>query len=122
ALFCYDYCLTFRREVRLVSRHGASTSSILLYAVRYSAFFSTIFVILDLLPWKGISDRVLFSGLRVYALWDRNLRILALVLLLGLVNPAISIVRVFRLCSVSHQSHIDDYIIVHVRTDGAHLL
>ncbi|KAI9067876.1 hypothetical protein FKP32DRAFT_1562917 [Trametes sanguinea] len=95
ALFCYDYCLTFGREVQLVWRRRFSTSSVLFFGARYPAVFSTIFVIMDMTSWKGMSDWVLhslFSGLRVYALWDRNTWILAAVLLLGMVNPVISIV------------------------------
>ncbi|KAI0654367.1 hypothetical protein C8Q70DRAFT_925911 [Cubamyces menziesii] len=92
ALFCYDYCLTLGREARLVWRRGFSTSAVLFYGVRYPALFSTIFVVMDLTNWKGMSDWVLFSALRVFALWDRNPWILACVLVLGMVNPAISIV------------------------------
>ncbi|OSC97814.1 hypothetical protein PYCCODRAFT_1376413, partial [Trametes coccinea BRFM310] len=93
ALFCYDYCLTAGREVQLVWRRGFSTSTVLFFGVRYPAVFSTIFVVMDMTSWKGMSDWVMFSGLRVYALWDRNTWILVAVLLLGMVNPAISIVR-----------------------------
>ncbi|EIW55122.1 uncharacterized protein TRAVEDRAFT_100228, partial [Trametes versicolor FP-101664 SS1] len=93
ALFCFDYCLTFGREVDFVWKRGLSVSTVLFYAARYPAFFSTIFVILDIVPFKGMSISVMFSSLRVYALWDRNRCVLAAVLLLGMANPAISIVR-----------------------------
>ncbi|KAI0631153.1 hypothetical protein C8Q77DRAFT_1159851 [Trametes polyzona] len=56
ALFCFDYFLTFGGEVELVWRRGFSTSAVLFYAVRYPALFSTVFVILDMTPFKGQSD------------------------------------------------------------------
>ncbi|KAL1949130.1 hypothetical protein VTO73DRAFT_10936 [Trametes versicolor] len=55
ALFCFDYCLTFGREVDFVWKRGLSVSTVLFYAARYPAFFSTIFVILDIIPFKGMS-------------------------------------------------------------------
>ncbi|KAI0325335.1 hypothetical protein GY45DRAFT_254178 [Cubamyces sp. BRFM 1775] len=48
ALSCYDYGLTLEREIRLVWRRGFSTSSILYYAVRYSAVLGTLSCIVDL--------------------------------------------------------------------------
>ncbi|KAI0703648.1 hypothetical protein C8T65DRAFT_654645 [Cerioporus squamosus] len=111
ALIAYEYCLTFHREVQQIWRRGFSSSTFLFYAVRYPAVISPLFVILDLSPWNGQSDRTctilvrsemalnvlllssaaLFSALRAYALCGQNLTILVLVLVLGLVNPAISV-------------------------------
>ncbi|KAI0690425.1 hypothetical protein C8T65DRAFT_587904, partial [Cerioporus squamosus] len=92
ALFCYDYCLTFAQEVRHIWLLRLSVPSLLFFAVRYPALVNTVFIILDQTCWKGMTDTVLFSALRAYALCGRNPWTLALVLLLGLVNPAISLV------------------------------
>ncbi|KAH9855384.1 hypothetical protein C2E23DRAFT_725021, partial [Lenzites betulinus] len=92
ALFCFDYCLTLGQEINLVWKRGFCTSSILFYCVRYPALFSTLFVIMDALPYNGMSNWVMFSSLRVYALWDRSRWVLGGAVLLGMINPAISIV------------------------------
>ncbi|KAI0360496.1 hypothetical protein OH77DRAFT_1433901 [Trametes cingulata] len=55
ALFCYDYLLTIDREVRLWQQ-GSSFATLLFSAVRYPALLNTIFVIMDLTSWKGMSD------------------------------------------------------------------
>ncbi|OCH89287.1 hypothetical protein OBBRIDRAFT_732855, partial [Obba rivulosa] len=90
ALCCFDYCLTFSREVRYVHQARQSLTSFLFYVLRYTALFNTIFEILELLPaWKGENDLVLFSAIRVYALFARNVPIFTITLALGLVNPAI---------------------------------
>ncbi|KAL7277288.1 hypothetical protein ACG7TL_009144 [Trametes sanguinea] len=44
------------REVQLVWRRGFSTSTVLFFGVRYPAVFSTIFVVMDMTSWKGMSD------------------------------------------------------------------
>ncbi|KAH9899284.1 hypothetical protein C8Q73DRAFT_787183 [Cubamyces lactineus] len=114
ALFCYDYCLTLGREVRLVWKRRFSASSILYYTVRYSAVFNVVLFVMDMTPWKGMSDwpyhscgilvhmdmffdvvvligAAVFSALRVFALWNRNPWIFSGVLFLGMVIPVISI-------------------------------
>ncbi|KAI0371238.1 hypothetical protein BV20DRAFT_1051655 [Pilatotrama ljubarskyi] len=132
AVFCYDYMLTLHREVRLWQR-GLSGAALLFCATRYPALLNTIFVIMDLTSWRGMSDRkcvpvrrawpdradswvwivlsscmivtriemvldiivltsaAIFSALRVYALCGRDRRSALLVLILGLVSPAIVI-------------------------------
>ncbi|KAI0763066.1 hypothetical protein BD413DRAFT_720192 [Trametes elegans] len=88
---CFDYCLTFTREVQRIWTLGFSMSAVLFYGVRYPAVFSTLFVVLDMTQWHGISDSVLFSALRAYALCMGNPRVLVLVLVFGLVQPIISL-------------------------------
>ncbi|KAL7277286.1 hypothetical protein ACG7TL_009142 [Trametes sanguinea] len=63
ALFCFDYMLTFAREVRRIWKLRFTTSAMLFYCVRYSALFNTIFVVLEQTQWKGVSDMrpVIFS-------------------------------------------------------------
>lgn len=61
ALICFDYCLTFCREVDLVWKRGISVSTVLFYAARYPALFSTIFVILGVLPPKSGSFLVSYA-------------------------------------------------------------
>ncbi|KAI0654362.1 hypothetical protein C8Q70DRAFT_883259, partial [Cubamyces menziesii] len=92
ALFCFDYCLTFTREIQRIWKLKLAPSAIIFYCVRYPALFSTLFVILEQTRWSGISDPVTFSALRAYALSGQNRRILAVVLFLGSVNPLVSLV------------------------------
>ncbi|RPD75595.1 hypothetical protein L226DRAFT_522734 [Lentinus tigrinus ALCF2SS1-7] len=111
ALIIYEYCITFHREVNQIWRRGFSSSTLLFYAVRYPAVINPLFVLLDLVPWNGQSDRTcailvrsemalnvlllcsaaVFSSLRAYALCAQNITILVVVLGLGLMNPVISI-------------------------------
>jgi len=86
--------------------------AILLFLVtRYSAVINTLWVILDLAPWPGrdflvcailvysemglnlalLGSAAIFSALRVYAIYGKNLWIFTAVLLLGLSSPAISL-------------------------------
>lgn len=58
ALFCFDYSLTFTREVERIWKHEFSTPVILFYIIRYSAMISALLVILDLTGWRGVSDKV----------------------------------------------------------------
>ena len=57
-MISYDYLLTFNREVRQIWRRRFSSAALLFYTVRYPGIASTIFVFLDLIPWKGMSDKV----------------------------------------------------------------
>ncbi|CDO70386.1 hypothetical protein BN946_scf184999.g26 [Trametes cinnabarina] len=56
ALFCFNYILTFTREVQRIWKLRFTTSAILFYCVRYSALFNTIFIVLEQTRWNGISD------------------------------------------------------------------
>ncbi|KAH9899286.1 hypothetical protein C8Q73DRAFT_639740, partial [Cubamyces lactineus] len=92
ALFCFDYCLIFTREVQRIWKLKHAPSAIIFYCVRYPSLFSTLFVILEQTRWSGISDEVTFSALRAYALSGQKRWALAVVLCLGSVNPLISLV------------------------------
>ncbi|OBZ67925.1 hypothetical protein A0H81_12162 [Grifola frondosa] len=58
ALFCYDYFLTLGSEVEHIWRTKISIATLVFYAVRYSALFSTIFVILDIIPGRDMTMEV----------------------------------------------------------------
>ncbi|KAH9836389.1 uncharacterized protein C8Q71DRAFT_708355 [Rhodofomes roseus] len=53
ALCCYDYCLTFEREVVLMWRDKLTAASALFYALRYAALLNTILILLGYLSWPG---------------------------------------------------------------------
>lgn len=58
ALACFDYCLTFTREVERIWKHEFSTPVVLFYLVRYPAMISALNIFLNLTGWRGISDKV----------------------------------------------------------------
>lgn len=58
ALACFDYSLTFTREVERIWKHEFSTPVVLFYLVRYPAMISALNVFLNLMGWRGISDKV----------------------------------------------------------------
>ncbi|KAI0760256.1 hypothetical protein C8Q74DRAFT_213959 [Fomes fomentarius] len=60
ALFCFDYSITIGSEVRLIWPRRLSGPSILFYTVRYPALLNTLFVILNEVLWRGISNEVNF--------------------------------------------------------------
>lgn len=112
AFYCYDYCLTFSDEVRFVWKARPSVIAALFYVFRYTALFNTVFMILGLHAWPSwqsdrsctilvrtemvcnillLSSAALFGAFRVYAICDRRLLPFVATLLLGLINPAISI-------------------------------
>ncbi|RPD61312.1 hypothetical protein L227DRAFT_65094 [Lentinus tigrinus ALCF2SS1-6] len=62
ALFCYDYCLTFGREVQYIWPLRLSIPSLLFFAVRYPALVNTIFIILDQTCWRGMRDELYDHG------------------------------------------------------------
>ncbi|OCH86449.1 hypothetical protein OBBRIDRAFT_737990, partial [Obba rivulosa] len=94
ALCCYDYCITFRNEVRYIWTTKLSFATALFYVARYSALFNTIFVIGELYPSPGQNNLVSFSSLRVYAVYGRNTWVGVVTLSLGLCNPTISLVSI----------------------------
>ncbi|KZT65309.1 hypothetical protein DAEQUDRAFT_768972 [Daedalea quercina L-15889] len=51
ALCCYDFCLTFTREVKFMWKLKPSIGSILFFTLRYPALCNTIMVILGYLSW-----------------------------------------------------------------------
>ncbi|OBZ67735.1 hypothetical protein A0H81_12161 [Grifola frondosa] len=55
ALICYDYFLTLGSEVQHMWRAKISIATLVFYLVRYSAVFSTVFVILDIIPGRDMT-------------------------------------------------------------------
>ena len=51
ALCCYDFCLTFTRELKFMWKLKPSTGSLLFFTLRYPALCNTIMVILGYLSW-----------------------------------------------------------------------
>ncbi|RPD75587.1 hypothetical protein L226DRAFT_49377 [Lentinus tigrinus ALCF2SS1-7] len=67
ALFCYDYCLTFGREVQYIWPLRLSVPSLLFFAVRYPALVNTAFIILDQTCWRGMTDELwLLDSMQLY--------------------------------------------------------
>jgi len=110
ALICYDYCLTFDREVKYFWKAKLTPMSLLFYVIRYSAVTSTALIIVEsTLP--GITDKscgilvpfslalgtvillgaAVFSAVRVYAISRRSKLLFAITLCMGLASPAITI-------------------------------
>ncbi|KAI8976603.1 hypothetical protein BD414DRAFT_422764 [Trametes punicea] len=96
ALIFYDYFLTLYREIRSIWWTRFGSPSLLFYTVRYGAFLSSILIVLDVTQWSEQSNLVshsAFSGLRAYAVCNRNRWALLGTLTLSLFYPAISVVR-----------------------------
>ncbi|KAI0734228.1 hypothetical protein C8Q72DRAFT_792040 [Fomitopsis betulina] len=112
ALIVYDYILTFDREVRFVWASRQSLGTFLFYGFRYPAVFNIVLVLLARLTfpsWQSswipcviafpemaldiivLVSATVFAASRIYAIYNRNWILFSLVLVFGLVNPAISI-------------------------------
>jgi len=112
ALCCYDYFLTFDREVIYVWNGKFTFANALFYCFRYPALLNTIFVVLGYASWPSwqstkscviivrfemagdiliLVTSALFTAMRIYAMFYRNKCLFTLVLVLGFINPAISI-------------------------------
>ncbi|RDX44382.1 hypothetical protein OH76DRAFT_1487110 [Lentinus brumalis] len=91
ALFWYDYCLTFAQDIRHICHGPCVSRSRRCFSLPSAIPLSSVFY-LSSLHWL-ITDSA-FSALRAYALCGRNTWMLALVMLLGLVNPTISLLCV----------------------------
>ncbi|EIW55134.1 uncharacterized protein TRAVEDRAFT_130387, partial [Trametes versicolor FP-101664 SS1] len=114
ALFCFDYSVTLSREVEYIWKREFSTPTLLFYLVRYMGLITAVFAVMEVtgmlpthdstLPIQSTSallrasryadylTYVVFAGLRAYAISGRNKWVLAIVLVLGLVNPTAYIV------------------------------
>ncbi|KAL1949132.1 hypothetical protein VTO73DRAFT_10938 [Trametes versicolor] len=58
ALFCFDYSLTFAREVEHIWKREFSTTAVLFYFFRYLGLITTIFAVLAVAGWTGISPKL----------------------------------------------------------------
>ncbi|KAH9942061.1 hypothetical protein B0H21DRAFT_696489, partial [Amylocystis lapponica] len=58
-LFCYDYCLTFDREVEYFWKARLTPTALLFFVMRYIGLFNTIFVLLESnITWPARSNLV----------------------------------------------------------------
>ncbi|KAH9911715.1 uncharacterized protein B0H18DRAFT_935260 [Fomitopsis serialis] len=110
-LCCYDFLLTFTRDVRFMWKLKPSVGSVLFFALRYSAPFNTIAVVFGYLfqgSWQSqlsctimarlqmvgdvliLTCAAIFTALRIYALSGNSKWRLGFMLVLGLLNPVIS--------------------------------
>ncbi|KAH9923026.1 hypothetical protein B0H21DRAFT_840997, partial [Amylocystis lapponica] len=109
ALLLYDHVLTFPGEVKLIWTRRWSGVTMLFVVNRYFALLDKAFLLVDSFPWPNQTDQVstfffttfvcmlttliLFSALRVYAIWNRDWKPCIPVLAIGLVVPGINLVR-----------------------------
>ncbi|OSD05117.1 hypothetical protein PYCCODRAFT_1443464 [Trametes coccinea BRFM310] len=103
ALVLYEHALTLRQEVQQIWKRDSSAATILFVMTRYILLLDRVFVILALYPIHDLGSALLWlhaitssalitvmsaiAAIRVYALWNRDLRLLMIVLLTG-VFPA----------------------------------
>ncbi|THG94501.1 hypothetical protein EW026_g6979 [Hermanssonia centrifuga] len=91
ALAAYEYIITLRQEVTIVSQRKWTLATWLLMANRYLLIG---FIIWTAAPYtSSYVVYAVFSALRVFALWDRNVPMTLLVLALNLVPVAVNITR-----------------------------
>lgn len=110
SLYCYDYCLTFDREVKFFWGRRPSLAATLFFTFRYAALLNTIPEIwalcsrtlteqscTALLLLEAILDvlvlvsTAIFAALRVYAIYRRSQLAFGVVLVSGLAAPAVVI-------------------------------
>jgi len=113
-LLLYDYAVTFPREVRCIWGRKFTWATVLFLLNRYLTLLNRVLMIVDMLPWQNLPqatadktcESVLrlsevvtiilelvsmsFSSLRLYAIWEKDRRIMAVIALLGLVPPGIN--------------------------------
>ncbi|KAI0729821.1 hypothetical protein C8Q72DRAFT_883918 [Fomitopsis betulina] len=108
-LCCYDWFLTLDREVESIWKTEQSLVTILFYGIRYPAILNTVIELLTRISWPswqsnfrcGFSSQelsrcinylsqLLFASLRIYAVFNRNIWIASIVLLLGILNPVLT--------------------------------
>jgi len=114
-LLFYDYVVTFSREIRCIWGRKFTWATVLFVLNRYLTLLNRILMIVDMLPWQNFpqatADKtcesvlrltevitlilelvsMAFTSLRLYAIWEKDRRIMLVVALLGLVPPAINI-------------------------------
>ncbi|EPT01324.1 hypothetical protein FOMPIDRAFT_1023260 [Fomitopsis schrenkii] len=110
ALVTYDYFLTLDREIAYVWRAKQSLATLSFYGFRYPALFNITILLLIRMSWPGLQSNwscnilelvqlavdiviivssTVFAALRVYAMFNRSRLLFCLVLLSGLMNPAL---------------------------------
>ncbi|KAI0083633.1 hypothetical protein BDY19DRAFT_910454 [Irpex rosettiformis] len=99
ALYIYDYALTLPLEIQYVWWHECSVTSILFLVNRYAMLCYTALEVVEFVPWTSTSVQIadklrhrsqarkFFITFRIYALWNKNLKIFVCVLVLGLMYP-----------------------------------
>ncbi|KZT06407.1 uncharacterized protein LAESUDRAFT_700165, partial [Laetiporus sulphureus 93-53] len=91
ALILYDYFLTIGDEYEYIWKARFTFASALFYALRYCAILQTFIWI----PWLAafsswpVSTSILFTALRMYAIYNKSKSVFALVLGLNIIAPAI---------------------------------
>ncbi|PCH34968.1 hypothetical protein WOLCODRAFT_155612 [Wolfiporia cocos MD-104 SS10] len=95
-LLVYDYSLTFSREIRCIWGRKFSGATVLYLLNRYLTLIYRILMIIEMIPsatMPGAQEIIiaLFTSLRLYAIWFKDLKILFAVMLLGLVPAAVNI-------------------------------
>ncbi|KAL1948815.1 hypothetical protein VTO73DRAFT_10621 [Trametes versicolor] len=97
-LALYEHLITIRLEVQQIWKRDTSGATMLFIMTRYFMLLSRIFVILGFYPIRdpaAITTSVLIivlsaiGAIRVYALWNRDYRLLIIIMLTG-VLPAIA--------------------------------
>ncbi|OCH91655.1 hypothetical protein OBBRIDRAFT_872046 [Obba rivulosa] len=110
AILCYDYCLTFATEMESFWSRKISWASVLFFLNRYVSLLGTIPTVLEFFESPSnncyaLIVQVIVAALlivRTYALYDKDRRILALLLMACVVGGAIAIVPVGvpRMCNI----------------------
>jgi len=114
-LLYYDYLLTLQDEIRCIWKRKFSFATVLFFVNRYVTLLYRTLMIVQMLPWANLPEdqadaicngvlrfnEVLtimleitvatFMSLRMYAIWSSDRRIFAVVMLLGIVQPAVNI-------------------------------
>ncbi|KAJ3561483.1 hypothetical protein NP233_g10166 [Leucocoprinus birnbaumii] len=86
AMLVYDHILTFSQEVDRIWLHRISAATVLFLVNRYGTLIQFIIVVTGLL---AVGQLVMI--LRVYAIYDRNIRVLAFLMVLWAAQIVISI-------------------------------
>ncbi|KAI0083636.1 hypothetical protein BDY19DRAFT_900028 [Irpex rosettiformis] len=96
ALFMYDYFLTLPQEIKCIWRRKWSTATVLFLVNRYVVMCNRGFRMIQAVSWQGqfehTADRVMFAAIRMYAIWNRDRKVFACVLALGLIYPIVNTV------------------------------
>ncbi|KAI0370751.1 hypothetical protein BV20DRAFT_915605, partial [Pilatotrama ljubarskyi] len=95
---CYDYSLALKREIRYIWTGRSLGSAVLYCIIRYSGLACAImlacmeFSVVEATKFVLSPVSHIFSGLRVYAVSDRSTWVLASVVFLNVLSPAVYVV------------------------------